>query len=271
MDFSSQNLTIPRGKMLFAEFIPETLAPGALRFMGNCPEFTLSQEATTVDHYSSTAGTRTMDASIPLGGDIGGSVVTDNPSAENLRYWLMGTRRTVAVTAQTAEVYNIADVKKGGYYQIGRTEANPIGITRLTEATVAASGGGAALTPFLDYEVDLETGLLHILPGGTVVEESDLVVTYATAAHSYDEVSAGHKSVEGEMRFVSDNPYGSNRVIIIPRARWAPQGDLSFLTDPESPAWMQISLDIKAMKKGNLPLVMTAEGLPYKGLATGTV
>lgn len=268
MDFSSKNLTIPRGKVLFAEYAPGTRLPRGFRFFGNCPEFTLSREDNTLDHFQSTGGLRTRDASISLGGDFGGTLVTDDINPANMRHWFMGTNRTVTQSAQTSVAYEIDDVMKGEFYQIGRTEAAPLGVGNLTTVAVAPRPTGTALVEFQDYEVDLASGLLQILPGSQIADESDITVTYSSAASTYTEVASGDLSIEGELRFVSDNPYGPNRKLTIPRVRLQPNGDLSFLTDPESPTWMQMSFGLMVMKKGNLPLVVNAEGLPALGVAT---
>lgn len=267
MDFTSKNLTIPRGKVLFAEYRPGTRLPGGKRFVGNCPEFTLSREANTLDHYSSTSGLNNLDASIALGGDLGGTLVTDDIQPENLRYWFMGENKTVAVTAQTDVAETLTGVMRNDFYQIGRTEAQPLGVGRISAVSVAPAPSGTDYVEFQDYEVDYDSGLLQILPGGDIADESDIVVTYSTTAHTYQEVSSGDRALEGEMTFISDNPYGPNRKLVIPRVRWQPNGDLSFLTDPESPTWMQISFSLRVMKKGNLPLVLNADGLPAIGTA----
>lgn len=268
MDFTSKNLTIPRGKVLFAEYRPGTRLPAGKRFVGNCPELTVSRDTNALDHYSSTSGTNTLDASIPLGGDLNINLVTDDIQPENLRYWFMGDRKTVSVTAQSDVTQTLEEVMRNDFYQIGRTETQPLGVGRLVTVAVAAAGsGGSAYVEFEDYEVDYDSGLLYIMPGGAIADESDIVVTYSTTAHTYQEITSGSKSVEGEMTFISDNPYGPNRKLVMPRVRWQPNGDLSFLTDPEAPTWMQLSFNLRCMKKGNLPLVLNADGLPAIGIA----
>lgn len=271
MDFSSKNLTVPRGRVLFAEFQPGTRVPGNFRWLGNCPEFTLSRDNSDLSHFSSTGGLRTLDARIPLGGDFSGTLTTDDIQPENVRYWFMGANQTVSVTAKTNVTETIEDVKKGGYYQIGRTEAAPLGVGRLTSATVSATPGGTAYEEFADYEVELASGLLYINTGGAITEGSDITVTYSAPAHTYNEVTSGSKVVEGEMRFISDNAYGPNRKLVVPRMSFSPNGDLSFLTDPESPSWQSLSFAVNVLKKGSLPLIINADGLPATNDASGTV
>lgn len=268
MDFTSKNLTVPRGKIMFAPFRPGTQVPGEMRFFGNCPEFTFSREGETLDHYSSMSGVKNLDASIPMGGEMTSTVVCDDISPENMQAWFMGENTVVTRTAQTSVTYQIQEVKKGGFYQIGRTEQNLTGVQGLTSVTVS---GPDALEEFADYEVDLTSGLLHILPEGTVTEGATVTVTYSSAAGTHRRITSGDRGLQGEVRFISDNPYGPNRIVIIPRVQVSPQGDLSFMTDPESPSWMQMSFAFRAMKKGNLPLIEIVDGLPMNADAAGTV
>ena len=263
MDFTSRNLTIPRGRVMFAEFRPGTKVPGAQRFMGNCPEFTLSREGNTVDHYASTSGMQNKDASIPIGGDMSGTLITDDIQPANMRYWFMGENTAVAVTAQTDVAYTLEDVEPDNYYQIGRTEQNPLGAMQLSSVTV--TGG----TEFEDYEVDLVSGQIWIMPNSSLT--GDVQLTYSAQAHNYRRVTSGDLSIEGELTFVSDNPYGPNRRVVIPRAKLSPNGDLSFLTDPESPAFQQLSFQLQLLQKGNLPLYLSADGLPSAADAAATV
>lgn len=265
MDFTSNNLTIPRGKVLFAEYKPGTKVPGPLRFMGNCPEFTLSREGTTVDHYASTSGVRNLDASIPIGGDMSGTLTTDDINAANMRYWFMGENTTVTVTAGTSVTETLEGVKKGEFYQLGRTEQNPLGVGRITTITVAGR------EEFEDFEVEHGSGLIYIMPAGSIADDSEIEVTYSYPAHTYQRVTSGDLSIEGELRFISDNPYGPNRKLVIPRAKLSPNGDLSFLSDPESPTFQQLAFAIKLMQKGNLPLYMAADDLPAAADALATL
>lgn len=258
MDNQSHNLTIPRGAALFAKFLPGTQTPGPLRDLGNCPEFTLNRTNEFLAHYSSKAGVRTKDAEISLSGDLGGSVVMDDISAENMAMWFMNTLQTVTVASATAQAETIQDVVQGGIYQLGRTALAPLGLRGISNLTFTPTGPVAGT----DYDLDGVNGLLTIIEGGSIVDGTDLSITYDVAASTYQQVSAGDIAAEGELHFISQNPYGPNRRIVIPRVKIMPQGDLPLMTDPESPTWQQISFSLSVLKKGNLPLAINADGLP---------
>ncbi|WP_191569202.1 phage tail tube protein [Paracoccus yeei] len=265
MDYQSRNLTIARGSVLFAKFLPGTMTPGPYRDFGNCPEFTLSRTTEMLSHRSSRRGMNIKDAEISLSADLSGTVVMDDVKPKNMAMWFMNDLQTVTVASATAQNQSIADVQLGGIYQIGRSEVAPLGLRNISAVTVAA--GATSYQAGLDFEVDGPNGLLTILEGGAIVEGADLTVTYTVAASTYQQVSAGEKAVEGELKFISENPYGPNRIILLPRAKITPQGDLSLIGDPDSPDWMQLPFSIAAMQRGNMPIAINADGLPALGNA----
>lgn len=264
LDVQSHNLTIPRGVVLFAKFLPGTQTPGPYRDLGNCPEFTLSRAAEFLDHFSSRGGVRTRDAQIPLSGDLTGTVTMDDINPENMALWFMSNVSTVTIASATGQTETLSDIVPGGIYQLGRSPLAPLGLRGLEDVTVASTGGGGGttFTEDEDYQIDPDSGLLTILEGGAITAGSNLSVTYDVEASTYKQIESSEISVEGEVKFVSQNPYGPNRQIVIPRLRIAPQGDLPLIGDAETPAWQQMTLTMTALKKGNMPLVISADGLP---------
>lgn len=264
MDNQSHNLTIPRGAVLFAKYLPGTQTPGPYRDLGNCPEFTLSRSADYLTHYSSKSGVRVKDAEVPLSGDLTGSVTIDDISAENMALWFMSNVQVVTIASATGQSETISDVVPGGIYQLGRSAVAPLGLRGISNLSF---GGGGSYVEGQDYVLDGDNGLLTILEGGSIAPGANLSLTYNVAASTYRQVNAGDVGAEGELKFISQNPFGPNRVIMIPRARINPQGDLSLMTDAESPTWQQIPFSISVMQKGNMPLAMNADGLPALAVA----
>ncbi|MER9524086.1 hypothetical protein NKI96_10920 [Mesorhizobium sp. M0292] len=251
MDSQSRNLTVPRGKALFARFLPGTQTPGPFRELGNCPEFTLSRSAETLPHYGSMGGLKTLDEEIAIDATLAGTLSTDDMKAENVSYWFMGPVGTVSATALTAQVETYLLAKAGDVIQLGRTTGNPTGARKLTNV---AATDGAAVTPATfvlgtDYEVDTDLGLLTVL-----VDKAKIEITFDTVVSTRTQIAAGITQVEGEMKFISFNPFGAQSDITIPRCRFIPNGDMSLVNDPASPAWQTIGLNLSALKKGNLAL-----------------
>jgi len=86
-----------------------------------------------------------------------------------------------------------------------------------------------------DYEVstalqDDHIGRIKFLDGGTLTEGEEVHVTYGYAAVTYNEIRAFTKtSIEGFLRFVSDNPAGNQQELEIWRVSLTPSGDTAMI------------------------------------------
>lgn len=249
MDYQSNNLLVPRGSILFNPFVSGTFAGRGYKQLGNCPEFNLTRDVTPLEHRSSQQGYRTRDRRLIIGDDLSGSLITDDVKADNMRLWFMSPSvTTVTIASATGTEETIENVQKGATYQLGRSTLAPTGLRGVTVTEVAT--GATVHTVNADYTFDAANGLLHILPGGDIDEDSDIDVTYSVAASTHQQIIADNREVEGEILFVSNNPFGEQSKIWIPRATITPNGDLSMMTDPDSPTWQQIPLTITALKLG---------------------
>ncbi len=255
MDTQSRNLTVPRGKIFFAKYLSGTQNPGPFRELGNCPEFTLNRESNTLQHFSSQSGMRTLDEEIVIEATLNGNVVTDDIRAENVAYWFMGDVKTITTTALTAEDETFEDVKAGDMFQLGRSDSNPSGYRKVANVVVkdGATPTPATLDAGDDYVLDADLGVIEI-PAGSSAIGGDITVTYDVEASSREQIIAGETQVEGELKFVSFNPFGAQSDITIPRAKIGPNGDFALLNDPDSTAFQTMPLSISVLKKGNLAL-----------------
>lgn len=260
-DQQSHNLTIPRGVALFAQYESGTQNPGAYRDLGNMPEFTLTRATDMLAHYSSRGGTRTKDAEISVNSDITGTVTMDDVNPDNMGFWFMKTPQVVTIASATGETETIT-VSPGGIYQIGRSDLAPLGLRGISNLVVEDEGGAGDTYDLTDdYTLDGDNGLLTITSGGAIAADTSVDLTYDVAASTYKQIETGDTAIEGELKFISQNPYGPNRIIVIPRAKIMPTGDLALMGDPESPAWQQIQFSISVLKKGRMALAYNADGL----------
>ena len=253
MDFQSRNLTVPRGKVLFARYRPGTQIPGPFKELGNTPEFTLSREVSKLSHYGSQAGMKTLDEELTTDSKLTGSLNTDDMRATNMALWFMGTVSTLAQASITATAQN-ETVDKGDIIQLGRTTLNPAGARKVTVTSVTSNPTGTTYVANTDYLVHAELGLVEILATGSIPNAGPIIINYTAATASSTQIAMGEVDAEGEMKFVAFNPVGENNDLTLPRVRISPNGDLSMLTDPESPAWQTIGLTITALKKDSLSL-----------------
>jgi hypothetical protein len=74
--------------------------------------------------------------------------------------------------------------------------------------------------------------IIDIANGGTIAEGTELKVTYGYAASTYTTIQAfKNTQMEGKLRFVSDNPVGTQMELQVWRCSLAPDGDTSMIGD----------------------------------------
>ena len=79
---------------------------------------------------------------------------------------------------------------------------------------------------------DDSIGRFQVLSTGSITEGEVLHVTYGYAASSYSEIRAFKQTqLEGKLRFVSDNPAGTQQELQIWRVSLAPTGDTALIGD----------------------------------------
>jgi len=238
------NQTLGRGKVYFSLFAPggDGFNPEGFRYLGNTPEFNLTIENETLDHFSSDEGIREKDKSIVLETTSTGSLVCDDINLENLALFFFGSTSVLSQTSATGTVETIADVKPGLMYQIGRTTENPTGVRSLSNVVVkVASTTKAAGT---DYTVDVELGLITIVKGGTIASGDDIEVTYDRAAKNRTQVISGTDQVKGALLYVSTNPEGDKMDYLMSSVRLSPNGDFALKSDE----WQQLPLNVEILK-----------------------
>lgn len=258
-DLGGKNYTLGRGRLFFSRYTAAQLAAGitsATRgegelFFGNVPEFSLSTTEEVLDHFASTGGIRIKDDSVTLQLDRTGSFTTDNISMENLGllFTSAGTT-TVTQTAQTNQNYTITAARPGRFYQIGETALNPSGVRRLSNITVNKGAGfTTAVAATGNWEVDEELGRIYVLPGSVEIPaDTDIRVTFNQAATTREQVISSSQSIYGALKWVSDNPKGANRDMLMPYVKLSPDGDYSLVGDE----WQAMSFAYEILQKGSL-------------------
>lgn len=248
----AQNYTLGRGEIYFAPFIPGTQTPTGERYLGNTPEFSLTIEEEKLDHYSSDRGIREKDDSISLQVNRTGQLITDNIDPKNVALFFFGSATALAVTGATVTDEAINDVEQGLHYQLGVTTVNPSGARALDVHTAGPPAKNIIVTVSstekaegTDYTVDMELGRIYIVPGGSIVDGSDLKVSYKTKTSTRQRVISGSAPVTGQLRYIAQNPKGENFDYLMPYVSISPNGDYALKGDE----WQQIPFNIEVLKK----------------------
>src|SRR5690606_28025820 len=195
--------------------------------------FTLAFEAETLEHRSSDEGVNEVDDSATLAVNRNTTLTLEDVSRDNLGLVLLGEAAVVSQSASTVTDEAIASVVPGHVYQLGETASNPSGVRGLEEHSSGVnvvvndddSGSPTTFDEGDDYEVDMDLGLLYIVPGGAITEGTNLEVSYKTAASNREQVVSGNTPVLARLKYVADNVKGANRDIYIPRVRLVPNGE----------------------------------------------
>lgn len=256
----SNNYVVGRGTVYFDQFKKGSNTKTGELYFGNTPEFTISTDSETLDHYSSDNGLRVMDASVLLEASVSGTFTCDNINAENLALWFLGDVVTSIQTKQTDVIETFPSVTRGRYYQLGTTDTNPTGVLNVDKVVVvsaspdvAISTGSGSITdipgvkvvPATDYEIDLEKGRIYVeMDAKELAGNVQMGVQYDVGATKRTLVIGKSNMVYGALRMISDNPVGENKNYFFPKVTLAPDGDYALKGDD----WQVMSFSYKAMQ-----------------------
>jgi hypothetical protein len=143
MAVEGQNYTLGRGKVYLSRFKPGTQVPEGFRYIGNTPEFSLTIESENLDHFSSDAGIREKDDSVPLEVSRTGTLTTDSIQPENVALFYFGTSETLSQSAVGIGSEEIEGVLQGHSYWLGVSALNPTGYRGLNPNTIGVASAGA--------------------------------------------------------------------------------------------------------------------------------
>lgn len=233
------NYTIPKGKIYFDDGDGE-------QYLGNTPAAELSIESTSLDHYSAESGIREKDDSALVEINRRLSITADDISVENWSRFIIGAVSTHTQAATPVVDESVGAVKQGRYYQLGVTSGNPSGVRDVGSVTVKV--GATSKTVTTDYTVDAALGRVYIVPGGGIADDDVVLVSYTPVAGTREQViSASSAAVEGSLRFIADNPKGTNRDIYLPKVNLKPTGTARL--KGEQAEWMQLGFEIEILKR----------------------
>lgn len=256
----TQKYTLGRGEVYFNKFKPGTNIGEGERYLGNTPEYSLTNDVETLDHFNSDRGLREKDESVLLEISSSGSMNCDNISGENVALFFLGNLLTKSSTSVTAQKEVFTSWKRGLTLQLGTTDATPTGVRKVSNVKVGKAAKAATLNLTGDisaipgvtivdaagnYEVDLDLGRLYLEPTSTEINgDIKLVVQFDVAAQSREMVISSNDVVQGSLRFVSHNAKGENKDYFFPKVTLSPDGDYNLKGDD----WQSMGFTFEALK-----------------------
>lgn len=231
----TNNYVLGKGKLYFDPFDANGVTTGE-RYLGNTPQFEFGVESETLEHFSAESGIREKDDEILQSVTRKGTIECDNISMENMVLFAIGALASVAQNNSAVTAESLGAVQQDRFYQ---TASRNI-------AAVVVKVGATTKTITTDYTVDLVLGRIYIVSGGGIANNDVVTVDYTKTAMSREQLaSASLASLQGALRFIADNPKGTNRDLYAPKVNLKPSGTLQFKGDD----WMKMSFEVEFLKK----------------------
>lgn len=249
-----KNYALGRGKLFFAPFAPGTMAATlGQRYFGNTPEFSTTSESEELEHFDSDNGVNIKDDSVTLSNTRSGAFQTDNISLDNVAMFYLGEKSSFSVTAGTG-LSEVITAKKGKYYQLGRTDQNPVGARKITNVVVTKGSGPATPVALANnLEVDLDLARVYVELDAPDIEEDDaLTFTYGQSPYSQSRVISSSNEIVGELYFEATNPKGQKFDYFWPYVKISPNGDFNLKSGDD---WMMIPFNVEFLQKDGMETV----------------
>lgn len=243
----TEDYLLGRGRIMVAALSSGLPDADGFRHLGNAPDFTVNVDNETLEHFSSLAGKKTLDARVVITQEVGLTFNLEEFNFDNLADFLSGAAvaagdgDTNPATAGFGPVDLTTAVKKGRYYQIKDANGLPAMDVETANVTLTHDPGGAAdvLVEDTDYTLDEKNGIVHILNDAgatTVVEGNEIEVTLAADAGAvdWDEVRGLTQSeIEVALKFILINAQNSDKEIMFDfhKVRLIANGDMSAIGD----------------------------------------
>lgn len=257
------NYNLGRGRAYIALLTSSGL-PEEYRDVGNVPNLALNLDVEELEHFSSRAGLKTLDARVIVQQTIGGTITMDELSAQNFAQFLAATMDdTIAnpAVAGIGEYLAMTSARASeGYWLDIRDPSTGLPARDIQAASVTLvhdkAGANDTLVLNTDYSVDEVNGMIFVLSTGvTIVDTKTLHVTLAAdagATATLDQVQALQASANTyALKFIGVNPLDSDKEMEweFHKVRFSADGDLNLISDEFS----QLGIAFAAEKNENWP------------------
>lgn len=210
--------------------------------LGNIPNFSLTRNVTTLDHYTFADGARQKDKTIVTEAGLGFSFNIDEFNAENLNILMFGN----GVTSNVQSGAMITDEAATAPIILNRSIFTAE--TNISSLTIDGTGGTPTYTEGTDYEiVNAVTGEIKIIDGGAITTGLTLELNYTSAAKTRSKILPGKDfRINGSARLEIQTTAGNAITWKINSAEIRVEGDSTI----EDAAWSgsQIILDVTVDK-----------------------
>lgn len=235
----SENLTIPRGRVLFGKYQQGTQSVSEWVDLGNCPELSATIDLQVVKLKESVGGRIFTDEVLVTESSVKMLLTTDNISRDNAMLWFNGQQN---------------EITNSGFSFVSDSFVGGLGTYALSKRPISTSSlkvvfkpSNVELVSGFDYEYDQDFNVIVYLHGSST---SDLEVSYLASEHRVSDSQVdGNSVIEGELRFASKAPAGQRFNLTAYRVALTPSNSFSFIESPENIKWQTLSYDVEFLMK----------------------
>lgn len=253
MELQRDNLVLGKGKLYFDKFGDTPYVGLGERYFGNSPSVTFQVNRDVEPIMSSVGGVLVRTDSVVISEDARATFTTDNMASENVQLWF-GAAST-GQAAMAGIIQTPVTAYQGRSYQLGVTEANPIG--RRDFSAISVTRAGVAVPPLNNYLVDELGGRVTILPGGGLADGTPVVLVGTALATNEVIMVSARTVLTGSLRFVADvspGMHGKGHDYFFPVAELQAAGDYQQKGD----TWQELQFNVIARKRPKRKLYYVA-------------
>ena len=237
----AENYTLGKGILYFQRFQNGAYSPW--RDLGNAPSFSFNVNIEKLEHFSSRGGLRVKDKEIISQLTPSCSFTLDEITAENFEILGLATIEDQSQGAATGQSETVA------------ATVGPVMLGKKHIKNVSVSVGGSTLVAGTDYTMsaaDAKAGKIEFANStdvaAAVAGNEDFVITYDCDAATMKVVKLFTETeVIGRLKFVSDNPTGTQCTLLAKRVSLTPSGDTAFIGDD----WSTLSFSCECLKSSD--------------------
>lgn len=253
----AENYTLGKGILYFDRYNPDTKTYSGWRDLGNAPSFSFTVNIEKLEHFSSRGGLRVKDKEIISQLTPSCSFTLDEITAEN--FGILGLAKVVdlaqSASTDVEDTITVDQVKKNEKLFLSKHHVvyETTGASPKRPKVYIGSSTGTLLTEGVDWIMSVEdakAGQITIVDTSTSVAAAlsgtdDFTVVYDCAASTMKKIQLFTETqILGRLRFVSDNPTGTQCTFLAKNVSLTPSGDTAFIGDD----WSTLSFSAECLK-----------------------
>ena len=233
-DQHTDNIILGSGEV-YLDILDSDDNPQGERFLGDAIGATISvaSERAQVFSGSGPIARRMVDKIRSISHAIGFTL--HDISVDNLALFMAAQDPKSVTQAATAVTDEARTVRRGRWYQLGATAANPAGVAAVSKtgfAVNAAATGNAAIAA-AGYVLDDTRGRIYFKPAAADITDdgTDVLIDYTPVAGTREQAKVTDlRPIRAAVRYVEDTDSGEGRNLYAPLCSVGPAGEVALMS-----------------------------------------